>query len=60
MLEMNGVESFSLIKIKNSLKVIFSVGKPLETFVVLCYFNDICLICSLKTAESLYFTMGVE
>jgi len=35
-----------------SLKL-FNLGKPLETFVVLGYFNYFCLICSLQTAESL-------
>jgi len=29
-----------------------NLGKPLETFVVLTYFNHLCLICSLQAAES--------
>jgi len=32
-----------------------NLGKPLETFVVLSYFNYFCLICSLQTAKSLHF-----
>jgi len=29
------------------------LGKPLETFVVLSYFNYFCVICSMQTAQSL-------
>lgn len=41
-----------------------NLGKPLDAFVVLNYFNFFCFICSLQTAESVNFDnkpdLGIE
>jgi len=43
-----------ILRLQKSLKVEYqlNLGKPLETFVVLSYFNYFCF-CSLETAEIL-------